>query len=431
MNDERVIHNPGSVAIKDDIIHAVGDSSELDSRFAPLRRIDASNHVILPGLINLHCHASNSLIRGIGRDLPLGLWLEQVCWPRMQSADPEDLFHATLLSCVEMLGNGITTFVDMWQEAEATTNAVKQSGQRVHLAYNIKDFGDTERGQGQIARALDAYRRWHGTLNRKISVGLGPHSVYACNETTLSTCAQIMDNDDLSIHIHASETAEEVELAQQQYGVTPIQVLHRLDLLGDRTTVAHAVHVTEDDIQLLRETNTAIAHNISSNLILGSGIAPLKRFLEEDIRTGLGTDGPGSNDALDLLADLRLAVLVQRGVLECAEQISALEALAMVTSEGAKALGMEKRIGSLEAGKKADVILLNLDHPHLYPQWKQLPGNIPNLIVFSARGSDVDTVILDGQILKENNRFTLLEPATIATNAQASFTRIQQRLAPL
>ena len=426
MDAEDTTHYPGSVAINDGQIVSIGASSEVDSAFVPAHLVDATDCVIMPGLINIHGHASNSLIRSLGRDLPLHEWLEKVCWPCMFSADDEDLYNGVLLSCLEMLLNGITTFADMWPGVGLSARAVETSGQRAMLAHNIKDFGDRAQGERELTIGLEAWEAWNGHAGGRVMVGLAPHSVYTCQPDLVAECAHASRDKGIHLQVHANESLHEVEISQAQYGRSPIQLLADKEFLGPDTIVAHAVHVSESDIVLLRDSGSSVSHNIASNLILASGIAPVQRYLDEGVRVGIGTDGPGSNDGLDLLADLKMAALLQKGVTSDATSVPADAALAMVTRHGAEALGIGDQTGTLEVWKKADIILLDLDKPHLTPRHYDIPASIAALLVNCATGRDVDTVIVNGEILVADGQPRSLDVMAIQQKAQKSSEKVRR-----
>ncbi len=421
------LHFPGSVAVADGVILAVGPSAELDSSFDPKITIRAEKHVLLPGLINIHGHASNSLIRGLGNDLPLHDWLEKICWPCMNIADDEDLYNGVLLSCAEMLLNGVTTFADMWKGVGSSARAVKASGLRALLAHNLKDFGNIQDGERELQVAWDAWQRWDRAADGRIRVGLGPHSVYTCTPETLQACALLARRQGLHIQIHASETQREVEECLERHGRTPIEHIDKLGLLGRNCVVAHAVHVRQNDIALLKSSGASVAHNIVSNLKLASGIAPVHRYLREGIPVGIGTDGPGSNDGLDVLRDLKTAALVQKTLAGNPARFAASQTLEMATMGGARALGWSDEIGSLEVGKKADIILLDFDQPHLAPCFFDWRENVLAYLIYVASGRDVDTVIVDGRVLVQDRRPVELELEEVITRAQRSAARIVQK----
>ncbi len=424
MDPDNTTVYPGSIAVRGTDIVDLGPSASIDPQYAAQKRIQADGHVIMPGLVNIHGHASNSLIRGLGADLALQPWLEQICWPCMAQADDEDLYSGVLLSCLEMLLNGVTTFADMWPGVGMAAQAVEKSGQRALLAHNIKDFGEPERGQAELALAVEAWTAWDGHADGRVHVGLGPHSVYTCQPRLLADCADAAQDHGLHIQIHGSETAQEVENSRARFGRSPIELMDEVGLLGNHTVVAHAVHVNSADIDLLQTSGSAVAHNIASNLKLASGIAPIHRFLEEGIRVGIGTDGPGSNDGLDLLKDLKIAALVQKAAEGDPTALSAQQSLAMATTDGAAALGLGDHIGSLEVGKRADLILLDFDSPRFTPRHFDHPGTIRSHLVNCATGADVDTVIVDGKVLVRNGRAVELDTKAIIRAARQSSQRI-------
>jgi 5-methylthioadenosine/S-adenosylhomocysteine deaminase len=421
--DRRVFY-PGSVAIDGSQIVAVGLSTKLDQHYAPRQRLEAREHVVLPGLVNIHGHASNSLIRGLGGDRILGDWLQQVCWPYMARASDEDLYNGVLLSAVEMLLNGVTAFADMWPGVPQSAEAVALTGQRAVLAHNLKDFGDARRAEQELQAALEAWRAWDGHANGRIHIGLGPHSVYTCRPELLRACADEAARHDMHIQIHGSETRQEVAACREKFGCSPIQLIADCGLLGPGSIVAHAVHVDEADLALLRRSDAAVSHNIASNLKLASGVAPVNRYLEAGLCVGLGTDGPGSNDGLDLLADLRLAALVQKGFSDDATCLPAQAAVDMVTRNGARALGLADHIGSLEPGKQGDVILIDLDKPRFTPRHFDRPETILSHLVTCATGGDVHTVLVAGRVLVHDRYPLNLDLSAIQQQAQESSRRV-------
>ncbi len=427
LDDDFCSYYPGSIVVINGRIVAVGLSETIDPRFDAAERLDATDSVIMPGLVNIHGHASNSLIRGIGVDLPLYEWLQRVCWPCMGNANEEDLYTGVLLSCLEMLRNGVTTFADMWIGVPQAARAVEQSGLRAMLAHNIKDFNDPRRGEQEMVTAIEVQRQWHGYAHGRVNVGLGPHSVYTCRPELLAEVAQLARDNDVHVQIHGSETKQEVQESRARFGRSPIELMDSLGLLRRGTVVAHAVHLTDYEVQQIQSTGTAIAHNIASNLKLASGIAPVHRYRTAGICVGLGTDGPGSNDGLDLLRDLKTAVLLQRAIAEDATCLPTDAALAMATRDGARALGLETSIGILQVGYRADIILVDLDRPHFTPHHLNYPSNVPSLLVYCASGADVTTVIVDGRILMRHGKALSLDTEALMNAAQTSSERILRR----
>jgi len=415
----------GSVAVRCGEIVGVGYSRDVDREWVAAETLDASGHVVMPGLINTHGHASNSLIRGLGGDQTLEQWLTHVCWPMMFGAEDEDLYAGVLLSFLEMLENGITTTADMWKGVEHSARAAYALGMRALVASNIKDFGDPALGRREIAENLAVHERWNGEGSDRVSIGLGLHSVYTCTADTVRACADLARSKGLHIQVHAAETEQEVaECREKNRGKTPIQQLSACDLISSRTLLAHAVWVDEADADLIVQGGAAVSHNISSNLKLGSGIAPLAMFREKGICVALGTDGPGSNDGLDLLRDLRTAVFSQRGIQRDPTLISSRQALEMVTCSGARALSLEQVTGTIEIGKRADIITVNLDQPHLTPHYEGDKKAIQSLLVYCATGRDVDHVFVDGELLVVGGRHLKVDRNEVMSRAQQASRKL-------
>jgi 5-methylthioadenosine/S-adenosylhomocysteine deaminase len=346
----------------------------------------------------------------------------------MRAATPQDLYHGARLSCVEMLLNGITTFADMWPEVTSTARAVEQVGSRALLAHNLRDFGDPARTEQEIQAGFTAWKEWNGQAGGRIRVSLGPHSVYAASEALLKAVGEVAGRHQIPVQIHLAETRKEVDDSQRQFGLSPVQYLKRLGLLDLDVLAAHCVWLSEQDIEILAGNHVAVAHCMASNLKLASGIAPVPRLLQAGITVGLGTDGPASNNTLDLFADLKWSALVQKGILGDATLLPAEESLGMVTRSAARALGWEHEIGSIKAGKKADLILLNLASPHLTPlaraRWDQLYAHL----VYCTTGRDVETVIVDGRLVVQDRRLLTADVDQVMDDAQTSANRILAQL---
>jgi len=424
LNNKNSIINNGSIAINNTKIVEVGNSNLIDKKYEPKIKINSHGFVVMPGLINIHGHASNSLIRGLGKDLSLNDWLEKVCWPVMDHADDEDIYNGVKLSCTEQILNGITTFTDMWRGVGIAAEAVSSVGLRAVLAHNIKDFGDIDRGVKELEIAFNAWEKWDGYANGRVLVGFGPHSVYTCEPIILANCAELASKNNIHIQIHGSETAKEVEDCKKRFGCSPVSLMNQQGILGNRTIVAHSIFINDDDIKLLSESRTSVAHNIISNLILSSGIAPIEKLMLENICVGIGTDGPGTNDGLDLLADLKCAALAQKYATGNPNCLTTETLLRMVTQYGAEAIGLSNQLGSIEAGKLADIILIDFNKAKFTPSHFNDNLNILSHLVYVATGEDVDTVIVGGEILVENRQLIGIKIDEIISKAQKSSEKI-------
>lgn len=341
---------------------------DADANYAATEIIKLEEHVLMPGLINLHTHAAMNLMRGLADDLPLMSWLENHIWPA-ESHFLSDRFvkDGTLLACAEMLGGGITTFNDMYFYPEAAAEACTQVGMRANLGLVVLEFSTNY--ASNAANYLEKGTQTRDDLKNEplLSFSFAPHAPYTVSDETFIEINTLAEQLDMGIHTHLHETLEEISQSEQKYGLTPIERLAKLGLLGANTTLAHCVHLKPTDVQMLADNGCHIAHCPSSNLKLGSGIAPINEYLKRGINVGLGTDSAASNNRLDMFTEIRLAALLAKGVSHDASAISAHLALEMATINGAKALKLDDKIGSIEIGKIADLIAIDLSEINMQP----------------------------------------------------------------
>ena len=400
-NENSQIKN-GSVAIKKDKIVAVGDTDEF-AAWEVSRIIDASDCIIMPGLVNTHTHAAMICFRGLADDLPLMTWLNEHIFPAESKLDEERVYRATLLACSEMIMSGTTCFCDMYLFEDAVARAAKRSGMRAVVGEVLYDFPSPNYGpieQGFVYSKM-LIEKWKNDPLIKIAVE--PHSAYLCSPALLKKAFSIAQAHDLRLVIHVSETESEVKNIKDKYGLTPIGHLADLGILAPNLLTCHCVVLTDEDISLLQQFDVKVAHNPESNMKLASGIAPIPRLLKEGICVGLGTDGCASNNNLDLFQEMDTVAKLHKVNTFDPTVIDSTTALRMCTIEAARALGLEGITGSLEVGKKADIILLDTKKPHLTPMY-----NPASHLVYSARGSDVITTIINGEVVMEDRRlFTL------------------------
>jgi len=415
----------GAIAIIEGRIAAVGDRRAVNAQVSAAATIDASGKAILPGFVNCHGHAGMTLLRGLAEEMPLQAWLSRTVWPLMQHAGPEETYAGARLACLEMNRAGITTFTDMWRDLSATAQAVAESGLRARLAFNMRDFEDPSRLEFEWAAGLDAVAARPTTT--LLSYGLAPHSLYACSEILLRRCAETVAQQRCHLQIHLAETQQETAQCKEQFGRSPVEQLDALGLLGPSTLLAHGVWLDDADCRRIAEAEAAIAHNVTSNLKLGSGVAPLTRFREFGVTMGLGTDSAASNNVLDPFREMKYAALLQRAVRHDPTVWPAQAILAAATRDGARALGLADETGSLEVGKRADVILIDLDKPHLTPAPLDDAASFAALIVFAASASDVDTSIVDGRVLMRSRKMLALDAPAVVEAAQAASGRLLER----
>ena len=417
----------GAVAVAGGRIAAVGDRREVRARVTAAERLNASGKAILPGFVNCHGHAGMILLRGLAEEFPLQRWLSQTVWPLMQHAGPEETYAGARLACAEMIRAGITSFADMWRDIPATLQAVAESGLRARLAFNMRDFSDPDRLESEWTSGLDAVAARKPTP--LVCYGLAPHSLYACSDSLLRRCADTVEKLGCHLQIHLAETERETLECRATYGRSPVERLEDLGLLGSRTLLAHGVWLDDADCDRVSRAGAAIAHNVTSNLKLASGIAPLVRFQQAGVMMGLGTDSAASNNVLDPFREMKYAALVQRAAHRDPTLWPPRSILAAATRNGAQALGLGDEAGSLEVGKYADLILLDLDKPHLAPSNAGDADTFMGLIVFAATAQDVDTTIVGGRILMRSRRVLSLDTKVVMQAAQAASLRLLQRAA--
>jgi 5-methylthioadenosine/S-adenosylhomocysteine deaminase len=411
----------GSLGIQGEKIISI-QPRESEIPFPPAKKIiDARGFLVMPGLINSHTHSTMTLFRGLADDLPLKTWLEQFIFPaEARFVNPESVYWGTLLACAEMILSGTTTFADGYFYMDEAVKAVECSGLRALVCQGVLDFpipGSPDPSQNiPIARRF--VETWEG-LSDRISKGLFCHSPYTCSPETLKIVKALCREKQIPFFIHAAETQEEVTLIHSRYGKTPIQHLHDLELLDARTIIVHAVHLTPTDLELLARSGSAVAHCPESNMKLASGMAPVVEMLRRGIPVGLGTDGCASNNNLDLFQEMDTAAKLEKVHTMDPTVMNARTVLRMASIEGAKVLGLENKVGSLEIGKKADLLFLERSKPHLIPCYDPF-----SMLVYSAQGADVHSVMIDGKIVMEDRKIVTFDLKEVLEQV----TRISQMI---
>ena len=404
---EEVIKNTNIYIEEDQIVHI----GELKEDIKVDRTIDGKNKLAMPGLINAHTHIGMSLLRNFADDLPLHEWLTQKIWPTEANLTAEDVYWGSLLSMIEMIQSGTTTFCDMYFFMDEVGKGLEETGMRGVLTRGLIE--EEGKNLGKLLNTKNLYKNWNGKGNGRIKVMVAPHAPYTCSPEFLGKIMDLAKELDTGVHIHLSETEKEVEDSLKQWGKSPIKHVYDLGLFNFPTVAAHCVHVDDDDINILKENNVSPVNNPSSNLKLASGFAPIDKMLKAGINVALGTDGSSSNNNLNMFEEIHLASIINKAVNKDAVSVPAIEALKMATINGAKALNWNKEIGSIEIGKKADIILIDMNKPHLYPL-----HNIISALAYSVQGSDVDTVIIDGKILMENREMKTIDVEKVMYNTE-------------
>lgn len=422
----RIIEH-GAVAVRGERIAAVGTKADLEKRFQPRRRLDRPNAVLAPGLINTHTHAPMSLFRGIADDMRLQDWLEKFIFPaEAKNVSAEFCRWGTRLAVLEMLLGGTTTYTDMYYFEETIAAETKAAGMRGVLGQTVIGFpvADAKTPDDALIRAaafIQAYRN-----DPLITPAVAPHAIYTNSDETLRRCRRLASENNVPLLIHLSETRRENEETRRQRHASPTQALNALGLFDGRTVAAHGVWLDDDDLAVIKAKNVGIAHCPSSNMKLASGIAPLSKMLSLGINVGLGPDGPaGSNNDFNLFEEMDLAAKLAKVATGDPEAVSARQALEMATIGGARVLGLEKEIGSLEVGKRADLILVQTTKPHAQPLYQ-----VESQLVYALKGSDVTDVFVNGRQVVNGGAPLTLNPAEVLAKAKAYRQAILGSLTP-
>ncbi len=408
MHDGPDVLEDGAVAVCGDSILEVGQHRDLVAKYPTAEKLDLPDGLIMPGLVNVHTHAAMSCFRGLADDLPLMEWLQEHIFPAEAKLNQEIVYHATLLSTLEMIRSGTTSFCDMYLFADEVARATAKSGMRAWIGEVLYDFpspcyGPVENGFAHIDK-LAAEFNDHPNL----TITVDPHAIYTCSPELLVRLKAKADELEALYVIHLSETKFEVTEAQEKFGQTPVMHLEDLGLLDHRVVADHCVVLTDDDISLLAARKVKVAHCPESNMKLASGVAPVPQMLKAGITVGLGTDGAASNNDVDMFGEMDTAAKLHKVNSLDPTVMDAFTTLRMATMGGAAVLGAEQQIGSLAPGKKADIIVLDLAQPHLTPLY-----DIPSHLVYAARGADVVHSVIAGRVVMKNRLFTQLDEASI------------------
>ncbi|MCL2011544.1 MAG: TRZ/ATZ family hydrolase [Cystobacterineae bacterium] len=396
-------------------IVAVLPAHEARERFVARETETLETHLLMPGLVNLHCHAAMSLLRGIADDLPLSTWLSEHIWPaEAKHVSPRFVYEGTLLACAEMLRGGVTCFNDMYFFPEAAAEAVRASGIRAVLGLTVLDFPSAyaKEAEGYFAQGLAAHKALRG--RPQLSFCMAPHAPYSVSDGSFKRAVALAKELHMPLHTHLHETRDEINQSLKVHGVRPLERLHQLGLLGPKLIAVHAVHLKAQEMALLASCGASVAHCPTSNLKHGSGIAPLASLLEAGVNVGLGTDGAASNSRFNLFEEMRLAALLAKGSTEKACVVEAHSALAMATIGGARALGLGDDIGSLEAGKAADLCAVDFSALHLSPCY-----NPVSHLLYATGGEAISHVWVEGKAQLKKGTLVHVEEEALKAAAAA------------
>jgi 5-methylthioadenosine/S-adenosylhomocysteine deaminase len=412
MDSPRTIYDDGAVAVKGDSIIAVGPRAEVEAKYSAPDTINASGKLILPGFINGHTHVAMTLFRGLHDDVTLDDWLRKYIFPaEAKNVTEEFVRWGTRLAAAEQIRAGVTTYADMYYYEDAVAEETKAAGMRGVLGETFIDFPapDNKNGAAMLTYTEAFLQKWQG--DPLIHASVAPHSIYTCSKKTLEDAAALARKYHAPILIHVSEMKKEWDDSQKQNGMSPVQYLDKVGVLGPDVLAAHCIFVDAADRKTLADRQVGCVHNPSSNMMLASGVSPVPEMRAVGVAVGLGTDGPaGSNNDLDIMEEMDLAAKLAKITKGDPLALNAKATVEMATIDGARALHMEKQIGSLEAGKKADLVLLDLDRPNAVPMYE-----VYAQIAYALKGSDVSTVIIGGKpVMRDRKLLTVNESEAVA-----------------
>ena len=421
--ERRVIEN-GAVAVKGGRIVSVGSVTDIDRNFAAREIVNARGKVVIPGLINGHTHVPMTLFRGLADDLDLQEWLTKYIFPAEAKNVTEEFVRVgTRLGLAEMIRGGTTTYCDMYYFEDAIADETSKAGMRGVLGETVIDFpvADNKTNAEAMAYVERFVKKWQG--NRLIVPAIAPHAPYTVSEEHLKAMRAFSDRTGAPIVTHISETKREVDDSIKAKGASPVNYLNRIGFLSNRVIAAHMVWPSEEELGLLKQLGVGIVHNPQSNMKLASGVAPVPEMLKQDLPVGLGTDGAASNNDLNLWEEMDTAAKLHKLISKDPKVVSAAEAFEMATIRGARALHLEKEIGSIEKGKRADLVIVDLDDLNQTPSY-----NIYSDLVYATKAGDVQTVIIEGRVVMRDRRLLTLNEETIKADARRYRERIVRSL---
>ncbi len=411
MDAERRVIDDGALAISGNMIQGIFSAGELPIHYVARKTINADGKVIIPGLITAHSHIAMTLFRGFVEDLALLKWLERVWQYELSGLSVDSVLSGSKLAFAEMIRSGVTCVHDMYWHYLAVIDLAEEIGFHLISGPPITGIGDPDFDEmiNTARDVLEQIKNYHF-----VHPIVQAHSTYTTTPAMMHKVYEFKQEYGVPFTTHASENQAEVDDVREQYGKTPIELLHSYDLLDNRTVLAHCVKLQDHEIALLSESCTNVAHCPESNLKLGSGIARIAEMIEAGVNVCIGTDGAASNNDLDLLGEIRTAALLQKGYYENPEVLTTMQAMEMATINGAKAYGLEEDLGSLEPGKRADIVIIDFDKSHLTPC-----HDVYAHLVYSVNKADVDTVLIDGRIHLENGNLITLDEDAIKAEVRA------------
>lgn len=429
MDDDFHQFNPGAVAVEGDHIIAVGADNEIRREFSAKEVIDCQGKILMPGLVNAHTHVPMTLLRGLADDLRLDVWLMGYMMPvEREFVSPEFVRLGTQIACAEMIRGGITSFADMYYFEEDIAKATAEVGMRAVCSQTVMKFPtpDARFYEESLGMARDFIQRWKG--HALIVPSVAPHAVYTCTDEILNASAQLAVEFDVPLHMHISETAAEVENMRTESGMPVVPYVKKQGLFEAKVLAAHCVHIDEGEMRTIKHAGAGVAHNPSSNLKLASGAAPIKRMIELGLNVGIGTDGPASNNDLDMFEEMRLTAFLAKGVSGDPTALPARTVLSMGTHMGARALHIGDITGSLEPGKRADLIVVDLSPLHNSPRFLRDPNGAYSQLIYASKSHDVTDVMINGKWVMRAQKLLTLDERELLYASQNYARRIDMFL---
>jgi 5-methylthioadenosine/S-adenosylhomocysteine deaminase len=406
------------ISVKGNRIDAIGPTGTLTINNSP-EVVDGSGCLATPGFINTHAHVSMVLFRGIVEDVSVESWFNDHIWPLESNLTPEDVYWGSLLGIAEMIENGVTHVADHYFFMDEVARAVSEAGIRANLVWTT--FG--HEGESKLDQSCEFVQRWQDSADGRITTWLGPHAPYTTGPDYLELCARKARELHVGIHTHVSETEEQVALSLKEFNLTPVQMLAESGVFEVPTILAHCLYPAEDDLAIMAQANTGVAHAPKTYLKIGMGMVPLGKFLTADVPVGLATDGAVSNNSLDILGQLQLMALSQKHTLRDSTSFPVSQALEIAFQGSAKVLQMEDDLCAIQPGKLADICLLRQDGLHVYPRHDPAAN-----LVYSSRASDVDTVICDGKVLMHKRKLLTIDKSQVKREIGKRLDRLSQRV---
>src|SRR5215831_15073849 len=437
VDDDRRVFEAGAVVVDGGRIVSVGPASELQATYAPRQRIDAAGRFVFPGLINTHTHLFQTLLKGLGDDRVLVDWFRQMTGPSAAALTEEDCYRAARAGCLEAIRSGTTCIKDFMYVhprpglSDAVIRAMDEIGIRGIFARGYCDTGVAEGVPPPLVESLESIladcervaRRYDGSAGGRIRVRFAPCMIWSVTLESLRATRDLATRLGVGLTMHVAETPFELDNSRRRFGVKDLELLEQIGFLGPDVLAIHCVHLDERDLRILKARDVRVSHNPTSNMYLSSGVAPIPAMLLAGITVGLASDGPASNNTHNMIQTLKLAALLHKVATRDPTIITAERVLEMATIEGARALGLEREIGSLEAGKRADLIVVDLARsPYAVPLHHPVSA-----LVYSAIGDEVETVVIDGQVVMEGRRLTTVDEELVLREAQAAADGLVER----